>query len=79
MIEIDGTALPLEPGKTYLLLLKNGAVPRSFEHEILKGLDRLGVRGMIVRVQTDVNDVRVVQVDPAEGPVKVQGNVEVVR
>ena len=66
MIEIDGTAIPLEPGKTYLLVIKDGLVPRSAEYEIVKNLQNLGIHGMVLRVRGDVNQVRVVQVDQVE-------------
>lgn len=69
MIEIDGTALPLDPGKTYLILIRDGEIPRSQEIDLAHRLNNLGVRGTILRVARDVNQVRVVQVDIPEKPV----------
>lgn len=56
MIEIDGTAYPLEPGQTYLLVVKQASLPSYMGQLLSEGLKAHGIKACVV-VVADVADV----------------------
>ena len=66
MLEIDGTAVPLEPGKSYLILVKRDAVSQLTMDRLAEAIKtELDVRAVILGVH-DITDVRVIHVEAPE-------------
>ena len=65
MIEIDGTAIPLEPGKQYLLLVNQRVSPALIDRMNRAFVEYFGVKVIVLRVD-DVQDVRMIQIEQPE-------------
>lgn len=58
MIEIDGTALPLEPGKTYLLVCSKRAVGTDSVYKLASAIkQRENINLYVLMVNGDPSDV----------------------
>ena len=68
MIEIDGVAMPFEPGKQYLLLVQRNTVAEVVQHELPRLLKKqFNINVVIVRVNGDPHTaMRVVRIEEPE-------------
>ena len=80
MIEIDGTAYPLTPGGTYLLVVQAGALAESLLQRLSTGLQQRYQINLVVLTVPDPANVRLLgasdgrppEIDhPLQHPVKV--------
>lgn len=69
MIEVDGKAIPLEPGQLYLILIEE-ILDDDDCARLTKRLKAAGINGVVWPVR-DVRNVRVIAVERPETPLTV--------
>lgn len=66
-IEVDGFAIPLEPGKTYLVIVNEMMVNRAQFDGLLMNCHKAGIRIIGLTTTGSVHDaLRIVQVEQPE-------------
>ena len=66
MIEVEGVAIPLEPGQKYLIAVRRGQMGEATRARFLDALRTRGIDAVLVPVNDPATDIRVIKVEEAE-------------